>query len=249
MQTVPASLAASANEEWISSFAQQVQFDLAVPSPYANYLQVQKLNFYAARIQNAIHIGVPAKLAEVEQTLSPWYWDTQFSLLVLNTTPPGSSLDLSRPPTVSNGIIFPARFGSFPQPLRPQRCFYLNGRVSPDLAPSQIQREKPHALYIDMIPFPVFRDRIITMLSMDPPAFDEDELRHDMEADGLMVWGSGISMGKGVEGMVRDRRNWECARWFFKKWKLLVNGSGLEEQSRWWRSMRGEQESDDEEIL
>ena len=216
-----------------------------MPSPYLNYLQIQKFNFYAARIQNAMHIGVPPKLAETEHTLSPWYWDTQFSLLVLNTTPPGSSFDISRPPTVSNGVIFPARFGSFAQPLRPQRCFHLNAAVSSDLSPTQLQREKPHALYIDMIPFPILRDRIITLLSMDPPAFDEDELRFDMENDGLRVWGAGVGTGKGVEGMVRDKRNWECANWFFRKWKILVNGSGLDEQSQWWRRMRGEDDDED----
>jgi hypothetical protein len=97
-----------------------------------------------------------------------------------------------------------------------------------------------------MIPFPVFRDRIITLLSMKPPAFDESELKRDIEADGLLVWGTGHAAGmdRSTAALVRDRRNWECARWFADKWKLLVSGSGLEEQSRWWRRMRGEDEDD-----
>lgn len=47
---------------------------LHLPSPYRNYLQIQKLNFYAARIQNALYMGVPLVLAQKEEdTVSPHY--------------------------------------------------------------------------------------------------------------------------------------------------------------------------------
>ena len=226
------------------SLANHTQETLAVPSPYMNYLQLQKFNFYAARMQNAKHIGIPQRMAEVDQALSPWYWDTQFSLMFLHAFPPDYSNVLKDPPIVDRGKLFPPRFGHFPQPLRNQRCFAINNNVNADLRPTSCQRSKPHALYIDMIPFPIFRDRVITLLERSPPAFDEDELRRDMENDGVLVWG-----GARVERSVRDRRNWECARWFLAKWRILVEGSGMEDQSRWWRQMRGEDDDDDDDEI
>jgi hypothetical protein len=123
----------------------------------------------------------------------------------------------------------------------------ISTSINSDLVPTPLQYSHPHELYIDIIPFPVFRDRVITLLSMNPPAFDEDELKRDIEADGLMVWGTGnvANQGKGTSEFVRDKRNWECAKWFTTKWKLLVSGSGMEEQSLWWRRMRGEDEDDE----
>jgi hypothetical protein len=82
---------------------------------------------------------------------------------------------------------------------------------------------------------------------MDPPAFDEDELKRDIEAEGLLVWGVGLGTRDRTASLLRDKRNWECARWFSEKWRLLVKGSGLDEQSRWWKTMRGDNGSDDEE--
>lgn len=102
-------------------------------------------------------------------------------------------------------------------------------------------------MYLDLIPFPIFRDRVITLLSMSPPAFDEITLKRDIEAEGLLVWGVGQGSTDRTASLVRDRRNWECAKWFLKKWRLLVHGSGLDEQSRWWRRMRGDEGDDEEE--
>jgi hypothetical protein len=207
-----------------------------LPSPYLNFLQIQKLNFYAARIQNALHIGIPLFLAQAEKAISPWFWNTQFKTL----------LHSKRPVTILDSPLMPV----VQRPIRPRQCFNISNNINPDLAPTPLQYSHPHELYIDMIPFPVFRDRVITLLSMDPPALDEDELKRDIEADGLLVWGTGhaTNSGRGTAACVRDRRNWECAKWFATKWKLLVHGSGMEEQSQWWRRMRGEDGDDDYSI-
>lgn len=206
----------------------------SLPSPYKNHLTLQKLSFYAARIQNALHMGLPVFLAQKEDDISPWYWHTQFTLLV------SSELisDAACAPSTS-----PYEF-AVPRPVRRQPCFCMSDAIIPDLSPTPLQRSHPHGMYLDMIPFPVFRDRAITLLSMDPPAFDETELKRDIENEGLMVWGVGHGSTSRAATLVRDKRNWECARWFYKKWKLLVDGSGLDEQSQWWRTMRGEEDSD-----
>lgn len=200
-----------------------------LPSPHRNYLQIQKLNFYAARIQNALYMGVPLLLAEkTESTISPWYWHSQFATLL--SSPSSANFSNASNLYPSKTVILPDH-SIITRPIRRKPCFMLSQIVMPDLAPSPLQRSHPHEMYIDMIPFPVFRDRVITLLSMDPPAFDESELKRDIEAEGLLVWGVGQGMRDRTSSLVRDKRNWECAKWFSNK-KLLVNGSGLEEQSR-----------------
>lgn len=207
-----------------------------LPSPYMNYLQLQQLNFYVARIQNAVHLGVPLRLAKMTQKLpSPWYLHRQLTGVassILNDSPPSitSSDEICR----------------IERPARPTLCFELAETVIPELAPTPLQISHPHELYIDTIPFPIFRDRVITLLAMNPPAFNGDELKRDIESEGLLVWGATQGANDVSAKIARDKRNWECAKWFFNKWKLLVSGSGLEEQSRWWRTMRGEDSSDED---
>ncbi|OAG02409.1 uncharacterized protein CC84DRAFT_1179318 [Paraphaeosphaeria sporulosa] len=206
----------------------------SLPSLYKNHLTIRKLSFYAARIQNALHLGLPTFLAQKDNDISPWYWHTQFSLLITSSSTSPTNPSRSAPATFSNYGFAPTR------PIRCQPCFNMSASVSPDLSPTPLQRSHAHGMYLDVVPFPVFRDRAITLLAMQPPAFEEAELKRDMEDGGLVVWGAGH--GKAGGALVRDRRNWECAGWFWRKWRLLVEGSGLEEQSRWWRDMRGEED-------
>lgn len=223
-----------------SDHATSISFNAATtpfPSPYKNHLTVQKLSFYAARIQNALHLGLPTFLAQKEDHISPWYWHTQFALL--------SSQEAYPDFTLPSDCISPMYSFSVPRPVRPQPCFTMSSSIIPDLSPTPLQRSHPHGMYLDMIPFPIFRDRAITLLSMNPPAFSEAELKRDIENEGLMVWGVGHGSATRGKGVVRDKRNWECARWFYSKWKLLVDGSGLDEQSQWWRTMRGEDSEDE----
>jgi hypothetical protein len=110
-----------------------------------------------------------------------------------------------------------------------------------DLRPSTIQRTHPHEIYLDVYPFPKWRDKVIQLLSLSPPAFDEMELKRDLDKDGLICWGS-IS-GKG-SGAPWDSRSWEAQKWFLEKWWFITKNSGVDTQSEWWRMMRGEDEDD-----
>lgn len=184
------------------------------PSPYKNFLQIQKLNFYSARIQNALYLGVPLVLAQKEEEpLSPWYWHTQFAALVSNPFDTIAYSQTACAPVPASLSFDPL----MPRPLRRRPCFQLSECVSPDLAPTSLQRSHPHSMFLDMIPFPIFRDRVITLLCMIPPAFDEAELKRDIESEGLMVWGVAQGSVNRSTSLVRDRRNWECAKWFSKK--------------------------------
>jgi hypothetical protein len=111
----------------------------------------------------------------------------------------------------------------------------------PDLQPSIIQRTIPHEIYIDVIPFPTWRDRVINLLSLSPPGFDEMELKRDLDKDGLICWGSLNGRGSGAPW---DRRSWEAQQWFLDKWWFIIKDTEVDNQSAWWRMMRGEDEED-----
>jgi Domain of unknown function (DUF3425) len=113
-----------------------------------------------------------------------------------------------------------------------------------DLRPTKEQITTPHPGYIDVLPFPEVRSRIIELLANDPPLFDEDEFWHDIENDALMCWGS-ISLRPGNHsspgGAPWDARSWEAKTWFLAKWSFVVGGEDgeLSRSSSWWREMRG----------
>ncbi|KAL5375052.1 hypothetical protein DPSP01_011467 [Paraphaeosphaeria sporulosa] len=122
-----------------------------------------------------------------------------------------------------------------PTALMPSSALTLE-RVPPDLIPTPAQIRYPHHPFIDTIPFPWFRERAITLASMDPPAYNRSELKKDILRGGLIVW---RSRGK-EEGLPWDRRSWEVQHWFWEKWSWLIEEQGrVEQQSKWWQSMRG----------
>jgi len=114
-----------------------------------------------------------------------------------------------------------------------------------DLRPIPAQHDFSHHPYIDCIPFPDFRNRLIKMIDADPEM--EYDFCKDLEKDGLICWGSalnGQSQGVG-SGAPWDMRSWEAQPWFIKKWWLLVGGpeGDMYKQSRWWCEMRGDTSS------
>ena len=116
--------------------------------------------------------------------------------------------------------------------------------LKPDLRPTKEQITISHPSYVDCLPFPEVRSRIIELLAHDPPLFDEDEFWHDVEKDALMCWGS-ISVRPGnhtaAGGAPWDARSWEAKTWFLAKWSFVVGGEDgeLSRSSAWWREMRG----------
>lgn len=115
--------------------------------------------------------------------------------------------------------------------------------VPPSLRPISSQLSVPHHPYIDSLPFPTFRRRILAALSTDPPLLDEDDLCIDlMVRDGLVCWGS-CDQGGMDRGTPWDSCSWQAKGWFLRKWWWLIGGKDGElwSSSRWWASQRGEQ--------
>ncbi|CZR67239.1 uncharacterized protein PAC_17138 [Phialocephala subalpina] len=113
------------------------------------------------------------------------------------------------------------------------------------LRPCVTQLMYKHHPYIDILPFPTFRERIIKLACADEPMIDEDDLCKDLsENDGLICWGSSLGGGSAVTGTGApwDIRSWEAQPWFLKKWWILIGGKEGEiyKQTQWWSEMRGE---------
>lgn len=113
------------------------------------------------------------------------------------------------------------------------------------LRPCATQLMHKHHPYIDVLPFPTFRERLIKLACAEEPMIDEDELCKDLENDGLICWGSSLGGGSAAmgSGAPWDIRSWEAQDWFMKKWWILIGGAEGEiyKQTQWWCEMRGEQ--------
>jgi hypothetical protein len=113
-----------------------------------------------------------------------------------------------------------------------------------NLRPCATQLMYRHHPYIDVLPFPTFRERLIKLACAEEPMIDEDELCKDLENDGLICWGSSLGGGSAAmgSGAPWDIRSWEAQDWFMKKWWILIGGAEGEiyKQTQWWCEMRGE---------
>lgn len=116
--------------------------------------------------------------------------------------------------------------------------------VGPDLRPTAAQIRCRHHPWIDTIPSPTLRQRLIQCISSDPPMLDEDDFCLDLQNDGLICWGS--TLGKADRpsgsGAPWDVRSWEAQPWFLRKWWFVLGGSTGElfQTSKWWNEMRGD---------
>jgi hypothetical protein len=112
------------------------------------------------------------------------------------------------------------------------------------LRPTATQMMHKHHPYIDMLPFPTFRERIIKLAYVEEPIIDEGDLCQDLLNDGLVCWGSSLGGGSVATGSGApwDIRSWEAQPWFLRKWWILIGGAEGEiyKQTQWWCEMRGE---------
>ncbi|KAG8165423.1 hypothetical protein KVR01_005698 [Diaporthe batatas] len=112
-----------------------------------------------------------------------------------------------------------------------------------DLQPVDVQITVEHHVYLDVIPFPSFRDRALRAIAQEPPLLDEDELCRDIcSNEGLIVWGS-QGNSRGMEAARPwDMRSWEPKPWFLRKYHFLVGGweDEMWRATRWWHMMRNE---------
>jgi hypothetical protein len=123
-------------------------------------------------------------------------------------------------------------------------CLNSFQELKEHLRPCPTQLVLAHHPYIDVLPFPTFRERLIKLAYTDSPMIDEDDLCSDLENDGLICWGSSLGGGSAATGSGApwDIRSWEAQPWFLRKWWILIGGAEGEiyKQTRWWCETRGE---------
>ncbi|KAI1295308.1 hypothetical protein F5Y03DRAFT_371953 [Xylaria venustula] len=116
--------------------------------------------------------------------------------------------------------------------------------LKPDLRPCSRQITVSHHPYIDVLPFPTARENLIGSIG----SIDEDDFFVDC-LSGLVCWGgTGVDRqgtNGGGTGTPWDIRSWEAKQWFIQKWWFILGGEEgeLVQQSKWWRALRGEDES------
>lgn len=96
----------------------------------------------------------------------------------------------------------------------------------PSLMPTHLQQTIPHHGYIDMIPFPDLRDRILETLAV----INEEELCRDLQSDDWKIWGK----------RPWEPKSWEFAQDFVLKWWFLLDDDILR-MTNFWRMQRHEE--------
>jgi hypothetical protein len=87
------------------------------------------------------------------------------------------------------------------------------------LQPTLAQILIPHHAYLDLLPFPTLRERVITLAATAPPVFRPMDLKKDILRGGLYCHNNYDRPGAMQPW---DMRSWEMAPWFLRKWRLLV---------------------------
>jgi hypothetical protein len=155
-----------------------------------------------------------------------------------------SSLGLSLDSLSCDGVESPFFRNSVSESAAKTACLSDFLDLKTHLRPCATQLMYRHHPYIDVLPFPTFRERLIKLACAGEPMIDEDELCKDLENDGLICWGSSLGGGSAAmgSGAPWDLRSWEAQDWFMKKWWILIGGAEGEiyKQTQWWCEMRGE---------
>lgn len=106
------------------------------------------------------------------------------------------------------------------------------------LTPTPLQVSELHHPWVDLLPWPILRDRILHMSAAE--LIDEDDLCHDIvEFD--TTQGSSEKAALIVWGAPWDPKGWEASPAFLRKWGwILENCEEILEATNYWREKRGE---------
>ncbi|KAJ5595028.1 uncharacterized protein N7459_001236 [Penicillium hispanicum] len=93
--------------------------------------------------------------------------------------------------------------------------------VPPPLAPTALQKSIPHPSFIDILPFPGLRNRLLRSLH----AIDLAVLSQDLVQDAFQVWGR----------VTWDGSGWEVSEAFARRWWFLIDEELLRATNFWRR--------------
>ncbi|PTB66093.1 hypothetical protein BBK36DRAFT_1100172, partial [Trichoderma citrinoviride] len=95
----------------------------------------------------------------------------------------------------------------------------------PALTPTNLQAHTTHLPFIDLIPFPQFRDSLLCAGDL----LDARNFWNDLVSGKIKVWGK----------TPWDRRGWEMQEDFVDRWRWVITDDILEE-TNFWRVSRDE---------
>ncbi|RSL67064.1 hypothetical protein CEP53_003192 [Fusarium sp. AF-6] len=158
----------------------------------------------------AVSLDAPASVVDTQlDTLQPSL-DAQFLLLTSLTTVAALSSNatlLHIPCEIPSVDIFNPSHASIPSAL----------------IPTELQKTIPHPPFVDVIPFPGVRDRLLRSLAV----INLEKLTIDLAGGAFKVWGS----------VPWDGTSWEVSEEFAKKWWFLIDGELLR-ATNFWRRQR-----------
>ncbi|KAK5997942.1 hypothetical protein PT974_00310 [Cladobotryum mycophilum] len=159
---------------------------------------------------------------------SPNEWNQ--SQLDRNTTGPRSITEYRRPFSNNWSTLYTLRVLKYrpspPDILPNQPAPHIrppNVSMPSHLTPTQLQKTIPHLPFVDIIPIPGVRDRLLR--SAD--AVDQAKLMQDLVEDAFRVWGDAAWDGMG----------WEVSETFARKWWFLIDEQLLN-ATNFWRRQR-----------
>jgi hypothetical protein len=113
--------------------------------------------------------------------------------------------------------------------------------LTPDMQPVPAQLRHRHHLWVDTLPSPTLRQRLLECIAFK--LIDGNDFCGDLLKDGLICWGSSIPGmdARSGSGAPWDVRSWEAQPWFMRKWWYVLGGreGELFRSSCWWSQMRG----------
>lgn len=95
------------------------------------------------------------------------------------------------------------------------------------LQPTLPQILFPHHPYLDLIPFPTLRARVITLTNTTPWMLNPMELKKDIFSEGLSCRPDTCRTSLQGSGQPWDVHSWQAAPWFITKWRLLMASPGI----------------------
>lgn len=101
-------------------------------------------------------------------------------------------------------------------PPPPTQTTARHPSIPPDLQPTLAQVLIPHPPYLDLLPFPAFREKAIVLGGMGGGGIvDPWELKRDVFMDGVVY-------RRDRGGVPWEGASWEARGWFVRKWRVLV---------------------------
>ncbi|PWN23564.1 hypothetical protein BCV69DRAFT_3149 [Microstroma glucosiphilum] len=220
------------------------------PDPHVDSrMQVKPIAFASAMRVNLITLGYLIEDAETCDTnVIANVWKKQ-SARYIRRGPDGRYIDDVEDPKGRLALSFPnvptqlsTQFycGTIPKSLsRSDQIRRIRSlRNAPNIHPTKLQLEVPHSIFIDVLPWPSVRDRLIRLVSAGE--VDIHDVKGDLVGKDFGTVGAGNTVQIHGDDPL-DEESWELSEHFLQKYHVCLQlGPKIIRRTNFWRRMRGE---------